>query len=127
MNLTEPDESLADWSAAFRVLQGLEIAHEHGEWLTKERPAFGPGIAERFEWACSLEKSASRPEAELRARVRRNLVDLLGEDGLLAIPTAPGPAPLLGLKGSEAEVYRAKRCSSPVSQDSPVCRRLLYL
>lgn len=107
-NLTEPAESLADWSAAFRVLQGLEIAHEHGDWLTKERPTFGPGIAERFEWACSLEKSASEAEVELRARVRRNLVNLLGEDGLLAIPTAPGPAPLLGLKGPEAEAYRAK-------------------
>ncbi len=108
INLTEPAESLADWSAAFRVLQGLEIANEHSDWLTKERPTFGPGIAERFEWACSLEKSASEAEAELRARVQRNLVNLLGEDGLLAIPTAPGPAPLLGLKGPEAEAYRAK-------------------
>ncbi|SCY96365.1 amidase [Paenibacillus polysaccharolyticus] len=108
INLTEPGESLADWSAAFRVLQGLEIAHEHSDWLTKERPTFGPGIAERFEWACSLEKSASEAEVKLRARVRRNLVDLLGEEGLLAIPTAPGPAPLLGLKGPEAEAYRAK-------------------
>lgn len=108
LKLTEPAESLSDWSAAFRVLQGLEIAHEHSDWLTKERPTFGPGIAERFEWARSLEKSASEAEVELRARVRHNLVDLLGEDGLLAIPTAPGPAPLLGLKGPEAEAYRAK-------------------
>ncbi|MGF6353599.1 amidase [Paenibacillus sp. 4624] len=108
IDLSEPAESLAEWSATFRVLQGLEIAHEHSGWLTKERPTFGPGIAERFEWACSLEKSASEAEVELRARVRRNLVDLLGEEGLLAIPTAPGPAPLLGLKGPEAEAYRAK-------------------
>ncbi|MGQ8873624.1 amidase [Paenibacillus sp. TSA_86.1] len=108
IDLTEPAESLADWSAAFRVLQGLEIARQHGDWLTKESPTFGPGIAERFEWACSLEESASKAEADLRARVRRNLVHLLGEHGLLAIPTAPGPAPLLGLKGPEAEAYRAK-------------------
>ncbi|MGO4530780.1 amidase [Paenibacillus sp. 2TAF8] len=108
IDLTEPAESLADWSAAFRVLQGLEIAREHGNWLTKEHPTFGPGIAERFEWASSLEESASKAEAELRARVRRNLVHLLGDHGLLAIPTAPGPAPLLGLKGPEAEAYRAK-------------------
>ncbi|WP_434753184.1 amidase [Paenibacillus amylolyticus] len=108
IDLTEPAESLADWSAAFRILQGLEIAVEHSDWLTKESPTFGPGIAERFEWACSLEESASKAEAELRARVRSNLVHLLGEHGLLAIPTAPGPAPLLGLKGPEAEAYRAK-------------------
>ncbi|WP_342553021.1 amidase family protein [Paenibacillus sp. FSL R7-0652] len=108
MKLTESDKTLADWSAAFRVLQGLEIAQEHREWLTAESPTFGPGIAERFEWALSLEQSASRAEAELRARVRRKLVELLGEQGLMAIPTAPGPAPLHGLKGPEAEAYRAK-------------------
>nr|WP_145404387.1 amidase family protein [Paenibacillus xylanexedens] len=108
IQLTEPGESLADWSAAFRVLQGLEIAQEHGEWIAKEQPTFGPGIAERFAWAGQLEQSASTEEANLRARVKQTLVDLLGEQGLLAIPTAPGPAPLLGLEGSEAEAYRAK-------------------
>ncbi|WP_145051376.1 amidase family protein [Paenibacillus xylanexedens] len=108
IQLTAPTESLADWSAAFRVLQGLEIAHEHSDWLIKERPTFGPGIAERFEWACTLEASAHTTESDLRTRIRSSLVELLGEDGLLAIPTAPGPAPLLGLQGALAEAYRAK-------------------
>ncbi|MDR6726561.1 amidase [Paenibacillus amylolyticus] len=108
VQLTKLTESLADWSAAFRVLQGLEIAHEHSDWLIKERPTFGPGIAERFEWACTLEASAHTTESDLRTRIRSSLIDLLGEDGLLAIPTAPGPAPLLGLQGAEAEAYRAK-------------------
>ncbi|MGR6546052.1 amidase [Paenibacillus tundrae] len=108
IQLTAPTESLADWSAAFRVLQGLEIAHEHSDWLIKERPTFGPGIAERFEWACSLEVSAHTNESDLRIRIRSSLVELLGEDGLLAIPTAPGSAPLLGLQGAQAEAYRAK-------------------
>ncbi|OWA37309.1 amidase [Saccharibacillus sp. O16] len=108
VSLTEDGESLADWSAAFRVLQGLEIAREHSEWIDRVNPAFGPGIAERMAWARTLEASASEAEASLRARVRRTLTDLLGEDGLLALPTAPGAAPLLGLSGDEAEAYRAK-------------------
>ncbi|PYE50622.1 amidase [Paenibacillus barcinonensis] len=108
VQLTETSESLAEWSAAFRVLQGLEIAHEHGEWIKKEQPKFGPGIAERFEWAQQLEPSATTEEANLRARIKHTLAELLGEHGLLAIPTAPGPAPFLGLKGPEAEAYRAK-------------------
>ncbi|KQY92113.1 amidase [Paenibacillus sp. Root52] len=108
VQLTTLTESLADWSAAFRVLQGLEIALEHSDWLIKERPTFGPGIAERFEWACTLEASAHTTESDLRTRIRSSLVELLGEDGLLAIPTAPGPAPLLGLQGAQAEAYRAK-------------------
>lgn len=108
LRLTESGESLADWSAAFRVLQGTEIAREHGEWIDRVNPAFGPGIAERFAWARTLEAQGSEAETALRERVRRVLAERLGEDGLLALPTAPGPAPLLGLGGEEAEVYRAK-------------------
>ncbi|OWR31560.1 amidase [Saccharibacillus sp. O23] len=108
LRLTESGETLADWSAAFRVLQGTEIAREHGEWIDRANPAFGPGIAERFAWARTLEAQGSEAEEALRARVRRVLVERLGEDGLLALPTAPGPAPLLGLGGEEAEAYRAK-------------------
>ncbi len=108
LRLTEDGESLADWSAAFRVLQGTEIAREHGEWIDRVNPAFGPGIAERFAWARTLEAQVSEAETALRERVRRVLAERLGEDGLLALPTAPGPAPLLGLGGEEAEVYRAK-------------------
>ncbi|WP_172193908.1 amidase [Saccharibacillus qingshengii] len=108
IELTAEGESLGDWSAAFRVLQGLEIWEQHGAWIERERPAFGPGIAERFQWTSTLRPGDSGAEAERRRRVRSQLVDLLGSDGLLAVPTAPGPAPLLGLGGPEAEAYRAK-------------------
>ncbi|NGZ74444.1 amidase family protein [Saccharibacillus alkalitolerans] len=108
IRVTEQGDTLVDWSAAFRILQGLEIAREHGEWIERERPVFGPGIAERFEWARALDPSAGASETQLRAAVRSKLTALLGNDGLLAIPTAPGPAPLLGLRGAEAETYRAK-------------------
>lgn len=108
VQLTHADQTLADWSAGFRVLQGLEIAREHGEWIEREQPSFGPGIAERFQWASTLEASSSSSEMKLRDDIRNSLSELLGENGLLAIPTAPGPAPLLGLNGAEAEAYRAK-------------------
>ncbi|CAM3659345.1 MULTISPECIES: amidase [Saccharibacillus] len=111
--LTAEGESLADWSAAFRVLQGLEIWKRHGAWIERERPAFGPGIAERFAWTSTLHAADAGAEAELRRRVRLGLISLLGEDGLLVVPTAPGPAPRLGLRGPEAEAYRAKTMQLP--------------
>ncbi len=107
VRLTESGETLADWSAAFRILQGLEIWQEHGGWIKEKRPVFGPGIAERFEWASQLTESIGKTQEELRTRVRYKLAELLGSDGLLVIPTAPGPAPLLGLQGEKAENYRA--------------------
>ncbi|MGQ3477620.1 amidase [Paenibacillus sp. TY11] len=102
------EQNLTEWSSAFRILQGLEIWSEHGPWIQKEKPNFGPGIAERFQWASTLKKSESRHQYQLRETVRHFISNLLGEDGLLIIPTAPGAAPLLNLRGEKAEQYRTK-------------------
>ncbi|MFP3124914.1 amidase [Ectobacillus funiculus] len=102
------EEGLAEWANTFRILQGLEIWSEHGEWIRRENPSFGPGIAERFQWTSTLKKSESLPQYELREKIRQSMSNLLGEAGLLVIPTAPGAAPLLKLQGEKAEQYRAK-------------------
>lgn len=102
------EEGLAEWSSTFRILQGLEIWSEHGEWIRRENPKFGPGIAERFQWTSTLKKSENLPKYELRENIHQLMSSLLGEEGLLVIPTAPGAAPLLNLQGEKAEQYRAK-------------------
>lgn len=99
---------LDKWSSAFRILQGLEIWEEHGEWIQKENPSFGPGINERFWWTSTLKRNKSSEEEKLRGVVRESITTLLGDGGVLVIPTAPGPAPLLHLQGEKAEQYRAK-------------------
>lgn len=102
------EEGLSEWSNTFRVIQGLEIWREHGEWISRENPRFGPGIAERFEWASTLKMSESISKLALREKITQSISNLLGEEGLLVIPTAPGAAPLLNLFGEKAEQYRAK-------------------
>jgi amidase len=102
------EEGLAEWANTFRTIQGIEIWEEHGEWIRKENPTFGPGIAERFQWTSTLKKSESKSRYELREKIRESMSNLLGEEGLLIIPTAPGSAPLLHLHGDKAEQYRAK-------------------
>jgi amidase len=101
-------EGLAEWSSTFRILQGLEIWSEHGDWIQKEKPTFGPGIAERFQWTSTLKASENRQAYERRENIRHSLSMLLGQEGLLVIPTAPGAAPLLNLHGEKVEQYRAK-------------------
>ncbi len=102
------DEGLKEWANTFRILQGLEIWEEHGDWIQKENPTFGPGIAERFQWASSLNKLEYNECFLLREKIIRNLSNLLGNDGLLVIPTAPGAAPLLNLHGEKADKYRER-------------------
>jgi amidase len=102
------EEGLAEWANTFRTIQGLEIWNEHAEWIQNENPTFGPGIAERFQWTSTLKKSESAAHFQLREKISRSMSNLLGEEGLLVIPTAPGPAPLRNLHGEQAEQYRAK-------------------
>lgn len=102
------EEGLGQWANTFRIIQGLEIWKEHGEWIQTENPVFGPGIAERFEWASTLRWSDGERSLQVKEKITQTLSNFLGEDGLLVIPTAPGAAPLRNLNGEKAELYRAK-------------------
>ncbi|MBB6732033.1 amidase [Cohnella sp. CBP 2801] len=101
-------QGLAAWAATFRTLQGYEIGLAHGEWIAGRQPRFGPGIAERFAWAGTLRLEDRDRALPARERIREELIALLGDDGLLVIPTAPCTAPRIGLAGAEIERTRAK-------------------
>jgi amidase len=100
-------EGLEAWMQVFRTLQGLEIWSAHSQWIQTENPTFGPGIAERFAWASSLRDEDGK-FLKMREDIKKRMFDLLGEDGILIIPTAPGIAPLLQQSGEEMENRRAK-------------------
>ncbi|MBU8785568.1 MULTISPECIES: amidase [Bacillus] len=102
------DNGLAEWAETFRVLQGLDIWEEHGEWITREKPVFGAGIAERFQWASTLKKSDHEHEFVKRQAIADKLADWLGETGLLVIPTAPGTPPLRGIPEYRLNERRAR-------------------
>jgi amidase len=55
-----------------------------------------------------LREENSQVFYELRKEVRKNISDLLGEDSLLIIPTAPGSAPPLNQSGDEMEKRRTR-------------------
>jgi len=48
------------------------------------------------------------PNQTKRRRVRAHLVNLLASDGILALPSAPGPAPLIGLPGPQLDDWRRR-------------------
>jgi amidase len=79
---------------AFRVVQAFEAWQAHGAWIERERPEFGPGVGERFRVA----REVTQTQAEAGREVLRQMAALLHErlrGAVLAIPSAPGPAPRL--------------------------------
>ena len=90
--VTVADEPLTRWMDYFRFLQGAEAWACHGEWITREKPALGPGVKERFAWAATV-----RPENVTNASTRREeitlrMTQLLEGKTVLALPSAPGIA-----------------------------------
>lgn len=99
-------EGLAVWMDAFRYLQGFEIWREHSQWIERNNPFFGPGISDRFRWASTIKESDCIAYLELRTYLRNRVSNIIGENGLLFLPTTPGVPPLLNQTGALLEQRR---------------------
>lgn len=101
------EEGLAVWFEAFRTIQASEVWASVGDWVTKTKPALGPGIKERLEYAATVTREQVAAATELRARVVRRLQGLLAPGEVLCLPTSPRVAPLRGTPTDKIEIeYR---------------------
>jgi amidase len=75
------------WFAAFRLLQAREIWRQHGDWIERHRPSFGPGVAERMQFAATVTDADTAPALELRGEVRARMDHLLSGGSVLCLPT----------------------------------------
>ncbi|MFD1884653.1 amidase [Paenibacillus wenxiniae] len=101
-------EGLAAWMTAFRTVQGIEIWEEHGQWIGEVKPVFAEDIDGRFRWASTLRREDSHAAFALKQTVKERLQELLGQRGLLVLPTATGPAPHLHIHGEANEQRRSQ-------------------
>jgi amidase len=101
-------EGLGVWGEAFRDLQSAEAWAAHGAWIEAVHPAFGPGVRERFEYARTVDPGRVRAAAELREEIGARLGDLLADNRVLVLPTAPGIAPLRGSPAAAMNPFRAQ-------------------
>jgi amidase len=90
--VTVGDEPLTLWMDYFRFLQAAEAWACHGEWITREKPAHGPGVKERFAWAATVRpEDVTRPMTR-REEIARRMAEMLDGRTVLALPSAPGIA-----------------------------------
>lgn len=105
-----PEGFEARWNA-FRILQGAEIWAQHGSWVTEHQPNFGPGIRERFEMASRIGAGEVAKAQQAQKEARRHTLQLLGDDALICLPTAPGAAPRLAMPAEELDRFRGQALS----------------
>lgn len=92
------------WS--FRFIQGREAWEADGALIDAWRIPLGPGVAERFAWSRTVSDLDHAAAVDYRARFRRHLDALLGDDGVMILPTMPDVAPLRTSPESDLEDYR---------------------
>ncbi len=107
-HVTVAPGGLGPWRNAFRLIQSAEAWAAHGAWVEAVKPAFGPGVRERFAAASRLDPEEVKGALALRAEIRARMDDLLGDDGLLVLPTGPGIAPLRATPEAELDAFRAR-------------------
>lgn len=92
--------------AAYATLLGWEAWQAHGAWIEDAKPEFGPGVAARFANAAAIGSA----EVTAAQRVRSGMValvrDRLPEGTAMAIPAAPGPAPVIGAEPDREAIVR---------------------
>jgi amidase len=110
MGLTELESpfqaSLDELSTCFRRLQAYEAWRIHGVWLKAKPRKLGPGIMERFELGSKVDEKTVHVETVRRMAFRAELSDMLGNDAVLVMPTAPGAAPLKRASQQQMQAYR---------------------
>jgi amidase len=104
--ILRPD-GLDELRETFQTLQAAEIWFNHGAWISEVKPAFGPGIRDRFERASTIGSQDVQVHTEKRERFREQMNELLNDGRILCLPTSPRAAPLRNIPIDTMEVaYR---------------------
>ncbi|XP_057830710.2 outer envelope protein 64, chloroplastic [Cryptomeria japonica] len=106
-------DSISDLKAlcnAFRLCQRYEFKRNHEDWVNSVKPKFGPGISDRVRAALDTNTDDENISHSLRAReeAREAINSLVEDDGILVMPTTPGPPPQLKMKGNPLEDFRTR-------------------
>jgi amidase len=103
--------ALDSWDAMywnFRYIQSREAWLTDGPLIERYAPPLGPGVAERFAWSREVTDEQVSTARAFREQFRKQFAELLGDDGVLLMPTMPDIAPLRSAAESTLEDYRNK-------------------
>ncbi|XP_010489574.1 PREDICTED: amidase 1-like isoform X2 [Camelina sativa] len=103
--------SLMALTGSMRLLQRYEFKINHGEWVSSVKPEFGPGISARIEEAINTSDEKIDLCRSVKSELKTALSTLLGEKGVLVIPTVPGPPPHLKADVAALESFRSRAFS----------------
>lgn len=104
--VTLAPEGVETWFGHQAVLQGREAWDTFGDWVDANDPRFGFEVAENYLIGRNWSDEARAEAAAARPGYRARVEDVLGDDGVIALPTTPFPAPPRDSLRSEQKARR---------------------
>ena len=101
-------DGLDVWREAFRIIQSREIWSVYGDFVTRVKPQFGPGVAERFAAAATVTEQMAAQARVMQERARDRIRGIAQPGTLLVLPTAPAIAPLADAPNAVHESFRIR-------------------
>lgn len=125
------DRPIDDLYWAFRYVQGREAWHSDGDMIERYGLRLGADVAARFAFSKSVTAGQCDEAMQVRRAFTAHLAALLGDDGVLLLPTMPDIAPLQDAPLDTLEDYRNRAvqmlCLAGLSGfpqiSLPLCRR----
>ena len=90
------------------ALQGWEAWRTFREWIDTANPRFSFDVADNFLRGASVSDAAAEAARQFRAARRAEVLPLLAGGTLIALPSAPFPAPLAGQPRSQMRELRTR-------------------
>jgi amidase len=101
-------DGLMAWAEVFRAIQGFEAWQAHGDWITSRKPNLTQAVRGRFEAASQVTPEAYEAAIAKRSRIRESVAEVLGDDGVIVLPSLPTIAPRLDAPESDFENFRGQ-------------------
>lgn len=101
-------DGLENWANVFRIVQGYEAWQAHGLWIERRKPNLTPAVRSRFEAASNVNAEAYREASARRSRIRAAVEEILGDNGVVVLPTLPSVALKLDADEARFEDFRAQ-------------------
>jgi amidase len=101
-------KGLEHWRETYRTISAHEAWQNNAEWIEAHGDSLSPPIAERFAYAKTISDAAASAARREQSEIRRHVRSLIGSDGVLCLPSAPGVAPKLEAVGEEVEAFRKR-------------------
>jgi amidase len=101
-------EGFDPWREAFRTIQGFEVWQTFGEFVTRNKPAIGPGVRERMNYAASVTAAEAAAARKVKEQAREHILQTVQPGTVLALPTAPCVAPRADISLEEMDHFRTR-------------------